>query len=377
MKSPLSTIDEDLLAAISPAALKTLLTASVSLASSLDLREILKRTIESATAILRLDTGAVYSVDGQELSLGGTIPPLPPDFPENLRKAPLHEHVTIRRALLSGQPVIVEDTTVIDWTAAEQAVVDARDLRSILYMPMKMRDDALGIFIVGSSGGRPHHFSEADIDLGRALAALAAAAISNARLMDASRRLVDELTRAYDSTIEGWSRVLDLRDHETDQHSSRVTDLTVTLAREIGINEDAISDLRRGALLHDIGKIGVPDAILNKPGPLTPEERSVMETHPVLAHQILSTIDFLKPALDIPYSHHEKWDGSGYPQRLKGSEIPLSARIFAIVDVYDALTSDRPYRRAWSREKAIQFIQDQSGKHFDPTVVSVFLRIVE
>lgn len=185
-----------------------------------------------------------------------------------------------------------------------------------------------------------------------------------------------ELQRAYDSTIEGWSRVLDLRDKETEGHSVRVTELTLRLARQIGLSEEELVYIRWGALLHDIGKMGVPDHILLKPGPLTPEEWSVMQKHPTLAYDMLSMIGFLLPALDIPRYHHEKWDGSGYPCGLKGEQIPLSARLFAIVDVWDALCNDRPYRAAWTADKARAYIQEQAGTHFDPQVVDIFLRIV-
>ena len=186
----------------------------------------------------------------------------------------------------------------------------------------------------------------------------------------------EELHRAYDSTIEGWSRVLDLRDKETEGHSVRVTELTLRLARRMGLSGEELVYIRWGALLHDIGKMGVPDHILLKPGPLTPEEWNVMQKHPTLAYDMLSMIGFLLPALDIPRYHHEKWDGSGYPCGLKGEQIPLSARLFAIVDVWDALCNDRPYRAAWSEEKARTYIQEQAGTHFDPQVVAIFLQIV-
>ncbi len=185
-----------------------------------------------------------------------------------------------------------------------------------------------------------------------------------------------ELRRAYDSTIEGWSRVLDLRDKETEGHSVRVTELTLRLARHMGLSAEELIYIRWGALLHDIGKMGVPDHILLKPGPLTPEEWGVMQKHPTLAYDMLSMIGFLLPALDIPRYHHEKWDGSGYPCGLKGEQIPLSARLFAIVDVWDALCNDRPYRLAWTAEKARAYIQEQAGTHFDPRVVQTFLQIV-
>ena len=181
------------------------------------------------------------------------------------------------------------------------------------------------------------------------------------------------MAHAYDITLEGWARALELRDQETIGHTRRVTELTDRLARKMGIPDSDLIHVRRGALLHDIGKMGIPDRILHKPGELTSEEWEIMRTHPVLANDMLSPIHFLHPALDIPYHHHEKWDGSGYPCGLKGEEIPLVARIFAIIDVYDALTTDRPYRIAWSQETTLAYIREQNGIHFDPQVVEIFL----
>jgi putative nucleotidyltransferase with HDIG domain len=183
------------------------------------------------------------------------------------------------------------------------------------------------------------------------------------------------LTHAYDATIEGWSHAMDLRDKETEGHTLRVTDLTLRLARAMGASPAELVHIRRGALLHDIGKMGVPDRILLKPDKLTEEEWEIMRKHPTFALEMLELIHYLKPALNIPYSHHERWDGSGYPRGLAGREIPLEARIFAVVDVWDAVTSDRPYRPAWSKEKALNYIEEQSGKQFDPDVVYVFLRL--
>jgi len=167
-----------------------------------------------------------------------------------------------------------------------------------------------------------------------------------------------------------------LRDKETEGHTQRVTELTLKLAREFGLTEADLVQVRRGALLHDIGKMGVPDRILLKAGPLTDDEWVIMRQHPVHAHEMLRPIDYLRPALDIPYCHHEMWDGTGYPRGLKGEEIPLVARVFAIVDVWDAVTSDRPYRQAWSREKALAHIQKGTGQHFDPHVVEVFSKLI-
>ena len=181
------------------------------------------------------------------------------------------------------------------------------------------------------------------------------------------------LTNAYDSTLEGWVRALDLRDRETEGHTRRVTKLTLELARRVGIPEDDLVHVQRGALLHDIGKIGIPDAVLKKPGPLDEDEWELMRQHPVWAHEMISAVDFLQPALDIPYCHHERWDGDGYPRGLAGESIPLSARVFAVVDVWDALRSDRPYSEAWDEDRVLAHLREQAGGHFDPTVVEEFL----
>jgi len=208
------------------------------------------------------------------------------------------------------------------------------------------------------------------------LASETAIAVDNAQLFKDLEKTNIDLATAYESTLEGWARTLEMRDRETEGHSQRVLKLTLELANRMGITGDEIIHLRRGTLLHDIGKIGIPDDILLKPGPLTKKEWRTMRQHPVYAYEMLSFIPLLAPALDIPYCHNEKWDGSGYPQGLKGEEIPLSARIFAIVDVWDALRSDRPYREAWTDKDALSYIKEQSGKYFDPRVVKKFLAMI-
>ena len=202
-----------------------------------------------------------------------------------------------------------------------------------------------------------------------------AVAMNHAEIFEGLQRSNRELSDVHLALLEGWARALELRDDETQGHSQRVTGLAVELARVLGLHEEAIEHLRRGALLHDIGKIGIPDSILLKPGPLTEAEWVIMRQHPDFAAQFLAPIPFLKPALDIPYCHHERWDGSGYPQGLSGCAIPLAARIFAVVDVWDALTSDRPYRRAWSIERADAYLREQAGHQFDPKVVDAFVTL--
>lgn len=211
------------------------------------------------------------------------------------------------------------------------------------------------------------------LDFLETLAGQAAIAIDSATLFDGLQRSNTELISAYDATIEGWSRALDLRDRETEGHSLRVTETTLKLAEAMGLDEAALVHVRRGTLLHDIGKMGVPDGILHKPGPLSDEEWVAMKKHPQYAYDMLSPIAYLLPALDIPYCHHEKWDGTGYPRGLKGDTIPLSARIFAVVDVWDALRSDRPYRTGWPDEKVRAHLLEQTGTHFDPRVMERFL----
>ena len=211
------------------------------------------------------------------------------------------------------------------------------------------------------------------LDFLETLAGQAAIAIDSTQTFSELERSNMDLTLAYDATIEGWSRAMDLRDKETEGHTRRVSEMAVKLGRAIGLSEQELMQVRRGALLHDIGKMGVPDMVLLKPGPLTEEEWVLMKRHPSLAYEMLSPIRYLQPSINIPYCHHEKWDGSGYPRGLKGEQIPLAARLFSVVDVFDALTSDRPYRPAWTPEKAREYIRSESGKQFDPGVVDIFL----
>jgi response regulator RpfG family c-di-GMP phosphodiesterase len=215
------------------------------------------------------------------------------------------------------------------------------------------------------------------VDFLETLAGQAAIAIDNATLFKHLQRSNFEIEQAYDATIEGWSHALDLRDRETEGHTLRVTEMAVDLGRLVGLDEEEILHLRRGGLLHDIGKLGVPDKVLLKPGPLTGEEWNIMQMHPQFAFDWLAPIEYLRKALEIPLCHHEKWDGSGYPRGLKGEEIPLASRIFAYADVWDALTSDRPYRPAWPPEKALEYIRQNTGVHFDPSLLDVFLKYIQ
>jgi len=209
------------------------------------------------------------------------------------------------------------------------------------------------------------------------LIALGLLAVGSYLVSSVLNKAISDAVRAYDETILGWAKALEMRDSETMGHSQRIVELTLRLAGKLGIKGIDLFHIRRGALLHDIGKMGIPDAILHKPGALSSEEWVIMRKHPEYAREYLDRVSYLTSALDIPYSHHERWDGTGYPQGLMEEEIPFAARVFAVVDVWDALTSQRPYRQAWSREKALEYIQQQAGRQFDPRIVAAFMDLIE
>jgi putative nucleotidyltransferase with HDIG domain len=351
--------------------LSALLRVSLALSGSLDLTVVMQTAIDAAVEVLGFDTGAIYRIEDGELVLGATTPELPPDFPDTLRVAPLADHPTIARALGRRAPVVLADASAAALTPAEFAVTEARALTSVMYIPLLVEGRSEGVMIVGSQW-HLIEFSAHDADVCRTLSAQVALALQNAKLMKAQKAAADELADAYDATIEGWSLALEMRDQETLGHTQRAARLACELARALGISDAELPHVRMGALLHDIGKMVVPDAILHKPGPLDDAEWVVMRAHPVVAQEFLSRIEYLQPGLDIPYCHHERWDGSGYPRGLKGPDIPLAARIFAVIDVYDALTSDPPYRAAWSPHDALEHIRHRAGSDFDPAVVEVF-----
>lgn len=279
------------------------------------------------------------------------------------------------QAIMDHQTIKIENLKEQKNDELLNMLVIQENFVSYYAVPLTAKGDTKGVLEIFKR--TPIEPDEEWLDLMNTLARQAAIAIDNASLFDGIQRSNAELSLAYDATIEGWSHALDLRDKETEGHTLRVTDMTIELARAFDMSDAELSQVRWGALLHDIGKMGIPDTILHKPGSLTDHEWSVMKKHPAFAYDMLSPIGYLQSALDIPYCHHEKWDGTGYPRGLKGKQIPLPARIFAIVDVWDALTSDRPYRPAWPKEKAKQYILSLSGTHFDPRVVDVFLRMME
>lgn len=275
------------------------------------------------------------------------------------------------RAIAARRAVCVSELGV-----AQDCVVPGAELfAGAAAAPLVAHDAVLGVIEVYS---RERLDRDADwLAFLDALAGQATIAIARATAVSDFRQTHAELQVAYDATIEGWSRAMDLRDRETVGHTLRVTAMTLRVARAAGMSEDELLHVRRGALLHDIGKLGVPDHVLLKEGPLTEEEWVLMRKHTEYAHEMLFPISYLRPALDIPYCHHERWDGSGYPRGLLGHEIPRAARLFAVVDVWDALRTSRPYRPAWSDDEVIDYLKRLSGTQFDPEAVTLLLQVLD
>lgn len=279
------------------------------------------------------------------------------------------------KAILERRLISIPDLTQAQHIARSQTL-STGDLFSAYHaIPLVAKGQIKGVFEIFHR--RPFHPDKDWLEFLEALASQAAISIDNIELFENLQRSNQELRLSYDATIEGWSYALDLRDRETEGHTRRVVETTMLLARRIGIGEDELIHIRRGALLHDIGKMGIPDYILLKPEPLTEEEWKIMRLHPVYAHDMLSSVNYLRKAMEIPYCHHEFWNGNGYPRGLKGEQIPLKARLFALADVWDALKSDRPYRTAWPENKVIDYVHKMSGQQFDPTLVEEFFRALE
>jgi HD-GYP domain-containing protein (c-di-GMP phosphodiesterase class II) len=279
------------------------------------------------------------------------------------------------RSVIDRSTVAIPDLKLAEESYFKDLLITKEEFVSYYCVPLVTKGELKGVMEVYFR--QVFKADEEWLEFLHMLAQQTAIAINNSELLGSLQKNNVELMNAYETTLKGWVDALDMRDKETEGHTERVTDLSLELARKMGLSEKELINFQRGALLHDIGKVAISDTILNKPGPLSEEEWVIMHRHPAIAFELLSKSNYLVPALDIPYCHHEKWDGSGYPRGLKGESIPLPARIFAIVDVWDALTSDRPYRKAWSLEKAIEYIQEQSGTHFDPQVVKAFLAFIK
>jgi len=339
--------------------------------SSMGLERVLNEVMDSVIELMRAERGFIMmrdddgefkpqaargmdhvSLEGDTFSVSKTI---------------------VRRVAETGEPVLTTNAQEDPRFEKQDSVLE-HNLRSILCVPLKLKEQIIGVIFVDSRVFSSL-FQENDLEILLAFADQAAVAIDNARLFEDMKRAHKELKAAYDETIKGWALALELRDKETEGHTQRVTALTQTLAKKLGVKGEELLYIKYGSLLHDIGKMAIPDEILLKPGGFSLKERKYMELHPLFAKDMLDPIEFLHPATDIPYYHHEKWDGSGYPHNLKGEEIPFAARIFAVVDVWDALTSDRPYRKPIDPSEVRKLIHEGSGSHFDPRVVDAFLEI--
>lgn len=350
--------------------LATLHTIDLMITSNLDLRMTMTIFLEQVVPQLQADAAAVLLLNPyiQTLEYGAGI-----GF-----KTSLIQETKLRLgagpagvAALERRMVQINDMENPEIDFVRKSLMAEEKFRGYCAIPLIAKGQVKGVLEIFQSDKSilDQEWSE----FMQAIAAQAAIAIDNATLFNELQTSNVELVIAYDSTIESWGKTLNLRDKETEDHTQRVAEMTLRFLRIYGMSEKELVHVRRGALLHDIGKMGVPDAILLKDGPLTPEEEEIMHKHPVHAFDILMPIAYLRPALDIPYCHHEKWDGSGYPRGLKGEQIPLAARIFALADMWDALISARRYHEAWPREKVVEYIRASAGTHFDPNLVELFL----
>ncbi len=346
----------------------------LAIASNLDLNLLLHLLLEQAATLLPVDASALLLMNSETnlLTLAAS---------KGLRSS-IHSSIFLKLGVGYAGQVALERKRIHIPNLAGSAKSDAmppylqdENFTSYIGLPLITKGRTLGVLeVFHSSILQPEAEWLEFLDI---LAGRGAIAIDNAILFENLQKSSAELGMAYDATIEGWLRTLDLRDRETEGHTRRVADMTVQLAYAMGVAKEELIHIHRGAILHDIGKVAIPDDILRKPGPLTEEEWNIMRKHPAIAVEILTPIRYLSPALDIPHWHHERWDGNGYPDKLEGEQIPLSTRVFTVADVYHALVSDRPYRNAWSKQKAIEYIKEQTGKSFDPGVVPEFLKLVQ
>jgi putative nucleotidyltransferase with HDIG domain len=347
------------------ARLRSLREIDLAILGTTDVRVALRVVLQEAMTQPHVTAAALFLTDASQtlLSQSASLGPVGDIVPLALRvgDGPIGQAAAERRrveAYHSDVPAA--------WRAA--------GIGGLCASPLIARGRVIGVLVAATPDGVTP--DAACLDFLEALGGQAAMAIDAGRAFEDLQRANTALALAYDTTLEGWAKALDLRDRDTVHHTLRVTDLTLQLARRAGVPDEELVHIRRGALLHDIGKMGVPDTILHKPGPLADDEWVVMRRHPDNAYQLLSPIAYLRPALDIPYCHHERWDGTGYPRGLEGEAIPLPARLFAVVDVWDALSSDRPYRPAWPRERVVAYLEEHAGSHFDPRTVGLFITML-
>jgi HD-GYP domain-containing protein (c-di-GMP phosphodiesterase class II) len=352
--------------------LSALRSIDFAIASGLDLNLLLSILLDRVIETLHVDSAAVLLLDQK---LNELVFASGRGFNTNILQ---HTHLKLGqgyagRVALERRIINIPDLTKTK-TEFERSPLFPSERFIVYYgVPLIAKGRVLGVLEIFHR--TPLHPDEDWLDFLNIISGQTAIAIDSAMMFKELQKTNFELSLAYNATIDAWSRTLDLRDSDTEGHTRRVTDITVRLASITGVKDSDLIHIRRGATLHDIGKVAIPDDILFKPGPLDQDEWETMRQHPKYAVDLLSPIKYLERAVEIPHWHHEKWDGTGYPDKLRGEEIPFSARLFAMVDVFDALTSDRPYRRAWSKKDAVQYIENQSGKHFDPRLVPEFLNM--
>jgi putative nucleotidyltransferase with HDIG domain/PAS domain S-box-containing protein len=353
--------------------LRSLRAIDLAILSTTDFREALKTVLEETTQRLGVDAAAVFLLESATtLQVAACVG----------CRSPAVDRLTLRlgegaigRAALERTTVMVPDALAGTGCHEVPRAVLNEGIRGFCAVPLVAKGHLIGV--LAAAHGAPLRVDEDWIGFLEALAGQAAMAIEAGKAHEGLERAHLELALAYETTIEGWAGALDLRDKETAHHTLRVADLTVQLSRAAGMVDGELVHVRRGALLHDIGKMAIPDAILLKEGKLTDEEVAAMQKHPTYAYELLWPIAYLRPALDIPYCHHERWDGKGYPRGLKGDAIPIAARLFAVVDVWDALRSPRPYHDSWSIERAREELRLLAGTHLDPVAVNLFLNMME
>ncbi len=338
---------------------------AIAISSSLDVRTTLNVLLERLTALLKVDAAAVLLFDKESLYL---------NFAAGRGfwgVAAQSTHVRLGKGHAGKAAYDRKAMVITDFSATVTSALQGEKFVAYIAMPLISKGQVQGVLEIFQR--KPLDPTREWMDFLELLSGQAAIAIDNAAMFGGLERFATELTLSYDATLEGWGRTLEFRDEDTMGHTERVAEMSLQLGRLLGLADHELVQVRRGALLHDIGKISISDSILLKPGPLTDAEHAIMQRHTTSARDLLSGIPFLRPAIDIPYCHHERWDGQGYPRGLRGEDIPFKARLFAIVDVADALISKRPYRAAWPVEKAYQYLASLKGSHFDPLVVEAFL----
>jgi HD-GYP domain-containing protein (c-di-GMP phosphodiesterase class II) len=344
------------------------------IASSHDLRINLQVVLKNISHYLGVDAAAILLWEPSTLKFqyAAGIGFLTPE--DRLASLSLGEGAG-EKSVLERRVIQIPDLSMAGPESVESSLVEAEKFVACMMVPLIAKGQVIGILEI---------FQRSTLDMDdettaflEILAGRAAMAIDSAMLFDGLGKANLELSLAYETTIEGWLHALEMRDSESHGHTLRVVELTLRLASAMGLPENALLDIRRGALLHDIGKLGIPDSILYKPDQLTEEEMKILRKQPLHAYDMLAPITYLRNALDIPYCQHEKWDGTGYPRGLKGEQIPLAARIFSVVNVFDSLASDKPFRKAWPKDKILDYISEQKGKDFDPQVVDAFVKLMK